>query len=462
MLTKEHLRFRYLKQGWVEPCFIYGPSTSLTALIQASPTLPKHTESEEYGFVYDYVGKLKELEGLPFLELDSFVATQYHLVPTGAQALGTALKKIVMAEFLAKPPKHIAEQRAQLLAYADTIRAQHHDFDDYVAHIASHFNTADPQTLRQRIYGDLELTRPIELIRPLTPQLLAAIYNRELAQVVMLSSHHLKFTVVAPLACCVAMLHHLKLWGIDPHNVTIVAKQPRECQLGFELYVESSKATSLKKWKGCLRGLVWPPQFEVVAEFYPHLRQQRSAAARASALKKSKKVKLTQADFKPQTPPAAPAKATVFAKIIGAYPEFELMVAEPGPAAASGLAGGGALAWLTPGMAALQLQLTSGSNRSVVGLDIFGQAHQGWLQPLSEQMRKLSGQPQGAPYVIWVIAQDAIRSWQPLLRLAHSVGGVWYFRYGGGLYGVVSCANVDSRRHMRSAVKSALRPGLIH
>lgn len=453
MLTKEHLRFRYLKQGWVEPCFIYGPSTSLTSVLQASSSARKYTESEDYGFVYDYVGKLKALQGQPFLELDSFVATQHHLVPTGAQALGAALKKIVMAEFLAAPPPHVREQRAQLLAYADTVRAQHHNFDDYVAHVARQFAVADPQTLRREIYGDLELARPIELIRPMTPQLLAAIYNLELAQVVMFVSHHVRFTVVAPLAFCSRWLHHLKLWGFHPQQLTVAAAAPAECRLGLELHVGSSKETSRKNWKGCLRGLVWPPQFEVVVEFYP---QQRPAASRGASLKNIKKAKLTQDDFSPEPTPPAVDPATVFAKIIGTYPEFELMVAERPHMATAGLAGGSALVWLSPGMAALQLQLASGKDRSVVGLDIFGQAHQEWLSPLREQLRQLSGRPQGALDVIWIIAQEAMSSWQPLLRSISPAAGVWYFRYEQSLYGVVSCANVYSRRDIRSAVKSAL------
>ena len=436
MLTREQIRYKYI-HGGLAPCFIHPPEGG--------------HQTQDYGFVYDFTGKVKDLAGRPLMELDKFIMEADHDLHRGTLSLGSALKKILSEHFLAAPDPAMAEDRQQILLFADRQRDQCQSFDDYIAMITARFG--DAARLRDTLYGDLELLKPIRLINPLTPQKLIDIYNIELAATMLWMSVMVRFQMTDSVEGILQLIKSLKLWGLFPDVAAMELKEPK-MRLHFQLDLRGSdqgqkgekkgeKAKIQKHWRKFLSQFAWPKDFDLAASYPP----------RPSDPKTLKILRFSGTDLPARTD--SQQLTTAYPKVLGCYKNYDVALnQERGftPKQLSALVSSSPRLGLTrkPFCGFVLTQ-----KKRKVYLDLFDSPPPAaFLEELATSIRPTTSVRRVE--VIWLIPAITLPAWMGVLSKAHYRSGVYGFRLAGCEYGVSPCENLGLKRELTRAIDATL------
>lgn len=446
MLTKEQLRYRPASSGWVEPCFVYGPE----------PMTPRdkgnHQQSDEFRFFYDYVGQIKQLIGQPLFELDAYVSTYDHQVPQGASVMGSALKQIFIADFLAPVDSNQPSQRIEILKYADRTRSQTTDFGEYQSQLAQVFESSHPPN---HLYSDVLFARPITLARPITPSLVALKYNQALARGFMAASHRLTlhFFTTQPFM----WIRFFKVWGVCPECVK-AAVSDGGWTLSVDLVI-SQESHRRKLWRKCMSHLQWPHNFEVKGEFYPYQKQARHKSHRLS-----RSLRFSHRDFLVESSGEACDQIShskgIYHKILSRFKEFKISIhswKDHDNHSDDLICSQNALFWMSPPMAGFWI--TSPSVE--IALDIFESPPGSWIKDMCvegsfQNIQKNKKKP--AVDMIWLVDDTVFDQWQNALNadLVSDSQSVSYLSYEGWTCAMVCCENVNQKTAVRESILSVL------
>lgn len=444
MLTREQIRYKYIKGG-LAPCFIHSSEGGY--------------QTQDYGFVYDFTGKVKDLAGRPLLELDKFIMEAEHDLHRGTLSLGSALKKILSEHFLAAADPALAEDRQKILLFADRQRDQCQSFDDYIGVMTAKFG--DAARLRDTLYGDLDLLKPIRLINPLTPQKLIDIYNRELAATMLWMSVVVRFQIVDSVERILQLIKSLKLWGLFP-DVAAMDLKERKMRLHLQLDLRSSdqdpkaenktdkkteKGKIQKHWRKFLSQFAWPEEFDLAASYPP----------RPGDPKTLKILRFSGTDLAAKGPDFQ-GLTTAYSKVLGCYKSYEVALnQERGftPKQLSSLVSSSSRLGLTR-KPFCGFILTQKKRR--VYLDLFDSPPSpAFLEELATSIRPTTSIRRVE--VIWLIPRTSVQAWMVVLSKAYYRSGVYWFRLAGCQYGVSLCENLSLKRELGRAMDATLAEG---
>ncbi|MCY4380730.1 MAG: DUF790 family protein [Proteobacteria bacterium] len=350
MLTHDQLRFRIAKRGatiWQVAFIAANPQDHQPGKSMRHNTSEAFEKTEEYRFVHDFIGFVKDTQGKTFLELDRFIAEADHQLDRGGMILGQGLKKVLADHFLIAIEAKVAESRHEILAQADRLRTQKLSFQDYEASLAKTFHM-NPEDLRTSLFADLEILRPLKLQHALTPERLIQRYNQALALGVLAMSYHIKVTWrQCTLPQIREVISAVKLSGFWPYQLQISppSKSSSNTQktgtnrgywsVSFELdssrHSKDSQRRRQLMWRKCLQNLPWQGDYHVTAKFYlsnltkKKYTQPSKQDSQKDDLPPVREVSYSAQDLHYVEPKEGnPEILPMFASIVGDYKDFSI------------------------------------------------------------------------------------------------------------------------------------------